>query len=126
MFPPWAQAWQTLWCSTAQHSSSVMWLISCHVTWMLRILSLNHSLSHALLQPFSTSLYISLILFSPTLSFFPDWNLTTWLPSHIPANRTLEFTLLASFPKLAFKKGTIFHAVFWPTSPSKRFQRNVK
>lgn len=82
-FPAPAWAWQILQNSTAQHSSSVRWLSPYHVRWMLRMLSLNHSHSPELPQMFSTSLYITLIfhLFFLTLSFFPVWNLTTWLPS---------------------------------------------
>lgn len=95
MFPPWAQAWQTLWCSTAQHSSSVMWLISCHVTWMLRTLSLNHSLSHAILQPFSASLYISLIFHYISPLLYPSFLIGISPPGFLPTfQQTVPWSLL--------------------------------
>lgn len=106
-FPLRAQAWQILRCSTAQHSSSVMRLSSYRVTRTLRMLSLNHSLSPALPQPFSTTFYISLIFHF----IFPYFILLSWLESHH----------LASFP--VFQQTLPWSSVFLPPSQSFRSKR---
>lgn len=62
-----------------------------HVTWMLRMPSPNHSLNLSLPQPFSTSLYISLI-FHSIFSYFVllSWSESHYLASFLVFQQTLQ------------------------------------
>lgn len=78
-FPAWAQALPRVsqlrlgtWCGAAQLSTRA------HGTWMLGMLSLNHSLGGALLWPVPASLLISFIFHS----VFPQFILLSWLDFH--------------------------------------------
>lgn len=121
-------------CSSSSGAATHLPARCWHMAWstaqclqILRMLSLDHSVSAVLLWPFPASLHISCIFSLCFSSVYPPFltgfSPVVLLPS-IPA-RPAFFKDQSLLPKPAIQKSKFFHAVFWPILQSQRFQRKV-